>query len=308
MNQIMVSVIVPNYNHAFFLKQRIDSILNQTFQNFELILLDDASTDSSKIILEKYKQHPKISQLILNKKNSGNTFSQWKKGIALAQGKYIWIAESDDWAENTFLEKLVPFLEKNDKHRLVFCNSQCVDKNGHNITLKKFTQARWNASYSKEGNKEILDELIFHNSICNASAILFRKEDLKKIDFMHLKYSGDWKAVIDIIHNNNFYYYVEKLNYYRINLQGVTFSNNSVKKEIERASEYISMMEYALNKIGLSKKLSRERHRWIVGDWMDKKNTFRKEIMKYYFPPFPIPLIIYFYYQVIKNFFKKPIN
>lgn len=302
---ILVSVIVPNYNHDSFLKKRIDSILNQTFQNFELILLDDASTDSSKIILEEYRNHPKVSQLIYNKKNSGNTFSQWKKGINLAQGKYIWIAESDDWAKNTFLEKLIPFLEYNDNNQLVFCNSTCINHKEEEVLFKKFTQARWNKSYSKSGNKEILDELIFHNSICNASAIIFRKNDLIKIDFLNLKYSGDWKTVIDIIHNNQFYYHAEKLNYYRINLKGVTFSNENPEKEIERTKEYISVMKYALNKIGLPQHLYRERHRWIVGDWMNKKSTFKNNRIKYYFPPFPILLKIFFYYQVIKEIGKK---
>jgi glycosyltransferase involved in cell wall biosynthesis len=302
---ISVSVIVPNYNHASFLKKRIDSIINQTFQNFELILLDDASTDSSKLILEKYKNHPKVSQLIYNKNNSGNTFSQWKKGIKFAKGKYIWIAESDDWTKDTFLEKLIPFLENNDDNQLVFCNSTCIDEKEKIISMKKFSQTRWKVSYSKDGNKEILDELIFHNSICNASAIIFRKKDIEKINFLNLKYSGDWKAVIDILHNNKFYYHAEKLNYYRINRKGVTFSNDSVKKEIERAKEYISMMKYALGKIGFPKKLYRERHRWIVGDWMEKKKMFNKDMNKYYFPPFPFSLKIYFYYQVIKNIFKS---
>ena len=61
-----VSIIVPNYNHAQFLKQRLESIFNQTYQNFEVILLDDASTDKSVSILEKYSKHSKVSHFIVN--------------------------------------------------------------------------------------------------------------------------------------------------------------------------------------------------------------------------------------------------
>ncbi len=66
-----VSVIVPNYNHASFLKQRINSILEQTYQDFELILLDDCSTDNSREILEQYRSNPHVSHIAHNEINSG---------------------------------------------------------------------------------------------------------------------------------------------------------------------------------------------------------------------------------------------
>ena len=65
-----VSVILPNYNHARFLKERIDSILNQTFQDFELILLDDCSSDNSVEVLEEYRNNPHVSHIELNEQNA----------------------------------------------------------------------------------------------------------------------------------------------------------------------------------------------------------------------------------------------
>jgi glycosyltransferase involved in cell wall biosynthesis len=73
MNPI-VSVIIPNYNHAPFLKERIESVLNQSFQDFEVILLDDCSTDNSRDIIEQYRHHPRVSNIIFNEQNTGNTF------------------------------------------------------------------------------------------------------------------------------------------------------------------------------------------------------------------------------------------
>lgn len=104
---MLVSVIIPNYNHAAYLRQRIDSVLSQSFDDFELILLDDCSTDNSREVLESYWQHPKLSHLIYNETNSGSVFRQWQKGIDLAKGEFIWIAESDDYAHPQFLEKLL---------------------------------------------------------------------------------------------------------------------------------------------------------------------------------------------------------
>ena len=80
----LVSVIVPNYNYARYLDARIDSILRQTWTDFELILLDDASTDTSREILEKYRNHPRVSRIEFNTQNTGSPFQQWMKGILLA--------------------------------------------------------------------------------------------------------------------------------------------------------------------------------------------------------------------------------
>lgn len=70
----MVSVIVPNYNHAPYLKPRIDSIVNQTYHDFELILLDDCSTDNSREILESYRSNPHVTHIVYNEQNGRNTF------------------------------------------------------------------------------------------------------------------------------------------------------------------------------------------------------------------------------------------
>ena len=109
----LVSVIVPNYNHAPYLRERLDSIYGQTYRHIEVILLDDASTDNSREILNAYReQHPENTKTVFNEVNSGRVNLQWNKGLELAKGQYIWIAESDDWCEPDFLEKLVPELQR----------------------------------------------------------------------------------------------------------------------------------------------------------------------------------------------------
>ena len=71
-----VSVVIPNYNHARFLTRRIETVLQQTFQDFEVILLDDCSTDDSRSILSKYAADPRV-RIEFNEKNSGSTFKLW---------------------------------------------------------------------------------------------------------------------------------------------------------------------------------------------------------------------------------------
>src|SRR5260221_12262396 len=101
-----VSVIIPNYNHAQFLRQRVDSVLGQTFQDFELILLDDCSTDESQSILREYASDPRV-RMEFNEKNSGSTFKQWNKDVRLTREEYVWIVDSDDYAARHLLESLV---------------------------------------------------------------------------------------------------------------------------------------------------------------------------------------------------------
>src|SRR5438034_11203510 len=90
-SMLTVSVIIPNYNHARYLRKRIESVLTQTYQDFEVILLDDCSTDESRSIIGEYRIDPRV-RIELNEQNSGNTFKQWNKGVGLARGTYVWIA------------------------------------------------------------------------------------------------------------------------------------------------------------------------------------------------------------------------
>ena len=86
-----VSVIIPNYCYAAYLEQRIDSVLSQTYQDLEVIILDDNSPDDglSRMVIEKYRENPHVSHIVYNDENSGSTFKQWDKGISLAEGEYM---------------------------------------------------------------------------------------------------------------------------------------------------------------------------------------------------------------------------
>src|SRR5690606_4865216 len=101
-----VSVIVPNYNYARYLEKRLQSIFDQTFQDFELLYLDDASTDDSEAVFARFAGDPRV-RAFRNQTNGGNVFKQWNKGVREAKGEYIWLAEADDLAAPRLLEVLV---------------------------------------------------------------------------------------------------------------------------------------------------------------------------------------------------------
>jgi len=240
MSYIFISIIVPNYNHAPFLKQRLESVYKQTYLNFEVILLDDASTDKSLEILQEYKNHPKTSHLIVNQKNSGSPFKQWKKGIELAKGDYIWIAESDDFCELTFLEKMTSFFKENSSLGLGYCQTLDVDENGkellHRIDYtKEFQPNIWESSFTMKGFKFVDNYLAIKNVIPNASAVLFKRElvikDLFSESLLNMKMCGDWYFWIQLSLQTEVGFLAAELNFFR-NHQSVSrnHSNPKIKK------------------------------------------------------------------------------
>lgn len=186
-----VSIIIPNYNHALYLKQRIKSVLHQSFQDFELIILDDCSTDYSREIIEQYRSNPKVSHIIYNNKNSGSVFKQWIKGIERAIGEYIWIAESDDFASEFFLEETVTLLQNDSSLGMVFTSTQAINEKNepfNNIGKEKEYSLKKMASFGNViDSKNVVLFLVSQMIIENASSVLFRKSELMKVNFEKLK-------------------------------------------------------------------------------------------------------------------------
>ena len=210
-----VSVIMPNFNHASYLKERMDSILAQDYPDFEVILLDDASTDESVSVLEPYTKDPRVKQLMVNDRNSGNTFLQWEKGLAWATGEYVWIAESDDVAAPTLLSTLVEALEQ--KHATVaFCHSQWIDSDGAAIARSRDPQ--WDADFSMVGDTFVRRYLLGYNTICNASAVVFRREAARTVDMQQVAQftaSGDRLFWIQMAMQGRVAYVSQSLNKFR---------------------------------------------------------------------------------------------
>ena len=223
-----VSVIVPNYNYEQYLPLRIDSILNQTFRDFELILLDDNSSDNSIKIIEQYKHLPFV-KIVANSANSGNVFKQWKKGIEIARGDLIWIAEADDYAEPTFLESLVGKMLDEDI-ALAYTNSITVDENNEIIGdyawyYQRLNVNHWDKPYTVNANDEINLGLGVKNTVPNVSAVVFRKKYLtdKMLQMAStFKLSGDWYIYVNLLKGHKITYEPEKLNYHRKHQQTVT--------------------------------------------------------------------------------------
>lgn len=228
----LVSVVVPNYNHARFLNDRIESIARQTYDNYEIIILDDYSSDDSLKIIEKLRNNPKVSKIVINEENSGSPFRQWEKGIKESKGDVVWIAESDDSCDHTFLEKLVDFLVSNNLV-MAFSLSRKMDSN---CSLGEILQNGVYKNLVVSGSDYISNHI---NMICNASSAIFYRSCALKINNNYYEYkgTGDWLFWTGIASQGNVGVFAQPLNYYRIH------ENNTTLKMISDGRDFIELKQ-----------------------------------------------------------------
>lgn len=239
MSQPLVSVIVPNYNHARYLEQRLDCIFGQTYTNFEVIILDDKSTDYSLEVISRYKDNPHLSQIVVNEVNSGSAFKQWDKGVSLAKGEYVWIAESDDYCELNMLEELVAAIYKHHDVIVAFSSYVMFSDDGYLSRSKNRRTQYYN------GLKFTRGWMSLDNAIMNASGAIFRRDayyNLPSKDFMEYRGSGDWLFWCQIAVQGEVAFIRKNLTYFRLSPSTVTAKNRksgNAAIEDRRVIDYI---------------------------------------------------------------------
>ena len=249
---IKISVVVPNYNYSNYLYQRVYSILNQNYKIHELIILDDASKDNSLFYIEQIEQ--KISEfvnvkVVVNDINSGNAFSPWQKGMNLASGDYVWVAEADDYAKKNFLNEVVSPLKKNNNIVISYADTGFIDSNGY-ITKNSLVDQidilntnHWNASYVNKGIAEINCYSYLNCTIPNVSGTIIKKGNYDEIFEEAKKYhqSGDWFTYLNILNLGDISFINKTLNYYRVHGNNIsqTFDKKAHILEIQRIYKFV---------------------------------------------------------------------
>jgi glycosyltransferase involved in cell wall biosynthesis len=218
-----VSVVLPNYNYEDYLPQRLGSITAQQFQDFELILLDDASTDDSPRLLTEFAETRAGTRLALNTENSGSPFAQWLRGMEMAEAEIIWLAEADDWCEPGLLTTLLPFFDDRNV-RLASAMSVPVRSDGSVIGgypalyLDRINPGRWDRDFVASDHEEANEGLGIANTIPNASAVLMRKFDPDP-EFVatvtEMRLCGDWFFYIRAMKGGLTGFSAAPLNYHR---------------------------------------------------------------------------------------------
>ena len=181
----LVSIITPTYNAEKFIRATIESVQNQTYQNWEMILVDDASTDKTVKIISDFAEKDSRIKLFKLEQNSGNGFAR-NKALEKAVGKYIAYLDADDlWFLNK-LEKQIAFLKENNLH-FTFSFYECIDEEGN--SLNRRVEAPINLNY---------DELFFCNYVGNLTAI-YDADYFGKIVIEATQKRQDWRLWLTIL-------------------------------------------------------------------------------------------------------------
>jgi glycosyltransferase involved in cell wall biosynthesis len=234
-----VSVIVPNYNYARYIAARLNSIRDQTLPVYELIVLDDKSSDDSVARIRETVASYRIPTIVhANERNSGSVFKQWQLGVEMARGDLVWIAEADDLAKPDFLAELVPPFHNPDVV-LSYCQSRQIDGDGlvlsdHYLDYVADIDAdRWRRPYVARDLDEIRSALFLKNVIPNVSAVVFRKSALQDVltrhgaEILSYRNAGDWVAYIRLHECGAIAFNPKSLNDHRRHQSSVTIGNSN---------------------------------------------------------------------------------
>jgi GT2 family glycosyltransferase len=246
-----VSVVVPNYNYARYLPQRLASIFAQDVQPFEVIVLDDGSTDDSLAVLAELSRRYPI-RIVAGEANSGSVFRQWQRGVREARGDLVWIAEADDLCEPNFLSSLLPAFRHPDVV-MAYAQSRQIDPKGATLEpdyldyVADFDASRWQAPYVASLEQELRHGLAVKNTIPNVSAVLFRRAALATVLEQHLdeiaafRVAGDWQAYVRVLELGHLAFEPAALNLHRRHRTSVTHGGDARKHldEVRRVQEWI---------------------------------------------------------------------
>lgn len=218
MKRPKVSVIITTYNREKFLRETITSVLSQSYNDFELIIIDDGSTDKTKDIVDSFTDE-RISYYY--QQNKGQNIAR-NLGMSISQGEYIAHVDSDDLWINTKLEKQVKILNEKKDIGLVYCGTKLIDCNSEFVKKLKI----------HNHNGYVLDKLLMSNFLYNGSNTLFRKTCLTKVvNFDEsVNRMTDWQFYLKFSIYYKFYSIPEYLVLYRVHDTNMSINYIKYKK------------------------------------------------------------------------------
>ncbi|MBR2767262.1 glycosyltransferase [Candidatus Saccharibacteria bacterium] len=253
-----VSAVIPNYNYARYLKERVESILSQKYPIYELIILDDKSTDDSGKVIEEIIEDLKIRRpdlkvkFVPNEQNSGNVFKQWEKCFSESTGDFVWICEADDSCSKYFLNSVMRAFRDKDVV-LSYSESKTIDEDGNKIMadlrpwIDEFRTGHWDKSFVNDGKNELKQFLCTNNTIANASGVVFRRVEAPIKKYLHeaqkFRLAGDWYFYSKYLLHGKIAYCGESLNYHRMQQKGVTLTTDKYKQFLEIEAVQGSIMK-----------------------------------------------------------------
>ncbi|HEC91432.1 MAG TPA: glycosyltransferase [Candidatus Atribacteria bacterium] len=244
-----VSVIITVYNEERYLKEAIESILAQSFKNFELVIVNDGSTDDTAKILDHYKNKDSRMKTITHTTRMGQSKAR-NEAINNSSGEYIAILDADDISLPYRLEEQVKFIESHKEIGLVGSAAYKIDEKGGILGVIPVIEC----------NEDIQKELLVRNCFVHSS-IMFRREIFRKIGGYREEFiaAQDYDFILRIAENCKVHNLKRVLVKRRVNLQGISIVKNTLQKRFKMLAQQLAYqrrvkgrenMEEAVKKIG----------------------------------------------------------
>ena len=248
----LVSLVVASYNHAGFLARRMDSLVGQTYQDIEILVIDDCSPDNSVEILSRYKAHPKV-RLVVREKNGG-WVTVSNQGVDMSSGEFVLFANCDDDCDPRMVERLVDVLQRNPSAGIAFCRSLMVDEDdrglGDDFSIRE-SSFRQRCSNDTLLSKAEASRFLLHSCVIpNLSAALFRRECFSEVGCLSSDYRVccDWDLFFRIAARYDIAYVAEPLNRFRQHKATI----RSVTKDRVVYEEYFRLLLGQIRTLDLS--------------------------------------------------------
>ncbi|WP_050638536.1 glycosyltransferase family 2 protein [Candidatus Stoquefichus sp. SB1] len=229
----LVSIITPAYNCEEFIEETIDSVLNQTYQNWEMIIIDDCSTDKTSVLVNKYSLEDSRIKLVSLNKNGGVSNAR-NIGLSKAQGSFVAFLDSDDiWAKNK-LENQISFMEKNDYYITYSSYAKF-------ITTTQDVKSVISVPHKMEKND------ILKNTIIGCLTVIINVEEVGSIEMPNISHAEDQCTWINVLERGYVAYGInEVLAYYRIN--STSLSGNKIEAAKKQWTVYRKYHHFSILK------------------------------------------------------------
>ena len=200
MNNGLVSIIMPSYNTANYIGESINSVINQSYKNWELIIVDDCSTDNTDEVIKDFLKDSRIKYL-KNKENSGAAISR-NKALRMAKGEWIAFLDSDDLWNHKKLEKQIKFMEQN-KYNFSYTKYREIDEQGNNLNIEI------------SGPKKITKFRMYNYCWLGCLTVMYNRKKIGLIQIKDIKKNNDYAMWLKICKKENCYLYPNSLALYR---------------------------------------------------------------------------------------------
>lgn len=244
-NFMKISVVTASYNYQDYIKEAIQSVLNQTYHDWELIIVDDCSTDNSVEVIKSYKDDR--IKLFVNEKNLGLKETV-KRGIEKASGEWIVFLESDDILTSDNIEKKLEIVKKYPEINLIFNDCEFFGDeekiSDFTISLRKTRALLRGKNYPKK----MFYNFYLSNKIFTFSSVMAKKEDLLKLNFnTSMDCILDWWLWVQLAYIGKFYYISECLTKWRLHTDSYIYKSNHYSPRELQMKIYFEMFKKSKN-------------------------------------------------------------